>query len=155
MKINVDKAIEILQEYVELDRSIREGDTESDYSKFCEEKCLSIESLIEYIFASRCAFKTSSVISKQVKECEDTNTTQLTESDLKKVLVCLGMATYIEADDLTKEQRNKLVGYNVDIEDKIWDILGINTDDVGVNIDIETLKFKDYHEYDNEDDISN
>ena len=155
MKTNVDKAIEILTEYVKLDRSIREGNTESDYSKFCEEKCEAIESLIEYIFASRCAFKTSNAISKKVKEVEDANVTQLNETDLKKILVCLGMATYIEADDLTKEQRNKVVGYNIDIEDKIWDILGISTDDVGVNIDIETLKFKDYHEYDNEDDISN
>ena len=155
MKMNVDKAIEILQEYVELDRSIREGDTDSDYSKFCEEKCLSIESLIEYVFASRCAFKTSNTISKQVKDDKDTNTTQLNETDLKKILVCLGMATYIEAEDLTKEQRSKLIDYNADVESKIWDILGINTDDVGVNIDIETLKFKDYHEYDNEDDISN
>lgn len=36
MKINVDKAIEILKDYIELDRKIREGDTESDYSVFCE-----------------------------------------------------------------------------------------------------------------------
>ena len=72
MKINVDKAIGILKDYIELDRQIREGDTEGDFNSFCEEKCLSIESLIEYIFASRCAFKTSSVISKQVKEDEDT-----------------------------------------------------------------------------------
>ena len=64
MKMNVDKAIEILQEYVALDKQIREGDTESDFNKFCSEKCDAIESLIEFIFASRCAFKTSSVISK-------------------------------------------------------------------------------------------
>ena len=62
--MNVDEAIEILKDYVELDRNIREGDTESDYSKFCEEKCDAIDSLIEYVFASRCAFKTSSVVSK-------------------------------------------------------------------------------------------
>lgn len=66
--MNVDEAIEILKDYVELDRNIREGDTESDYSKFCEEKCDAIDSLIEYVFASRCAFKTSSVISKKVEE---------------------------------------------------------------------------------------
>ena len=57
MKYNIDKAISILQDYVKLDREIREGDTESDYSRFCEEKCEAIESLIEYVFASRCAFK--------------------------------------------------------------------------------------------------
>ena len=57
MKMNVDEAIEILKEYVALDRSIREGDTEGDFNSFCEEKCEAIESLIEFIFASRCAFK--------------------------------------------------------------------------------------------------
>lgn len=145
MKINVDKAIEILKDYIELDRYIREGDTDSDYSKFCEEKVDAIESLIEYVFASRCAFKTSSVISKKVEENKDTNATQLTETDLKKILVCLGMATYIEADDLTKEQRNKLVGYNSDIEDKINNILGI--DSYLNKIDIETLEVREYDEY--------
>lgn len=80
--MNVDKAIEILKDYVELDRQIREGDTEGDFNSFCEEKCEAIESLIEYIFASRCAFKTSSVILKQVKEVEDTNTVQLSEKDI-------------------------------------------------------------------------
>ena len=156
MKINVDKAIEILTEYVKLDRDIREGDTESDYSRFCEEKNDSIESLIEYIYASRCAFKTSSVISKKVDKVKDTNTTQLSEIDLKKILVCLGMATYVEAEDLSKEQRNKVVGYNVDIDSKIWDILNVNTDDERVDIDIETLELRrEYYECEDEDDISN
>ena len=149
MKINVDKAIEILQEYVKLDKQIREGDTDSDFNKFCTEKVDAIESLIEYVFASRCAFKTSSVISKKVEEVEDANITQLNETDLKKILVCLGMATYVEADDLTKEQKSKLIDYNADVEYKVWDILGINTDDEGVTINIETLEFRDYDEYGN------
>ena len=154
MKINVDKAIEILKEYVRLDRDIREENTKGNYNLFCEEKCLSIESLIEYIYASRCAFKTSSAISKKVNEIKDTNITQLSETDLKKLLVCLGMATYVEADDLTKEQRNKVVGYNVDIDSKIWDMLNINTDDERVDIDIETLELRREY-YECEDDISN
>ena len=153
MKINTDEAIEILTEYVKLDRDIREGDTESDYSRFCEEKNASIESLIEYIYASRCAFKTSSVISKKVDKVKDTNTTQLSEIDLKKILVCLGMATYVEADDLTKEQRSKVVDYSIDMEDKIYDILNVNTDDEAVNINIETLELKREY-YECEDDIS-
>ena len=65
MKYNIDEAIEILQEYVKLDKQIREGDTDSDFNKFCTEKVDAIESLIEYVFASRCAFKTSSVISNK------------------------------------------------------------------------------------------
>jgi hypothetical protein len=142
MKINVDKAIEILKDYIELDRQIREGDTESDYSKFCEEKCLSIESLIEYIFASRCAFKTSSVISKQVKEVEDTKVVQLTETDLKKMLACLTNCVFV-ADDgyISDEQRLKLIDYNYDILYKICDSLGIVFDDT--IIDIDTLEIEE------------
>jgi hypothetical protein len=142
MKINVDKAIEILKDYIELDRQIREGDTESDYSKFCEEKCLSIESLIEYIFASRCAFKTSSVISKQVKEVEDTKVVQLTETDLKKMLACLGSCLFIASEDLSKEERSVLLGYSYDLGYVISDILGIeNYDDT--RIDINTLEIEE------------
>ena len=146
MKINVDKAIEILKDYIELDRQIREGDTESDYSKFCEEKVEAIESLIEYIFASRCAFKTSSVISKQVKEVEDTKVVQLTEIDLKKILACLEMATY-KLDDkyLTKEQRGLLIDYSSDLGYVISDILGIEDYD-DMKIDIETLEIIE-HDY--------
>ena len=109
MKINVDEAIEILKDYIELDRQIREGDTESDYSKFCEKNVSAIESLIEYVFASRCAFKTSSMISKKVEEVEDTNTIQLTETDLKKILACLSNCMFIADDEyLSEEQRLKL-----------------------------------------------
>ena len=53
MKMNIDEAIELLQDYIKADREIREGDTESDYSKFCEEKCEAIESLIEYVHSTQ------------------------------------------------------------------------------------------------------
>ena len=142
MKMNVDKAIEILQEYVELDRSIREGDSESDYSRFCEEKCLSIESLIEYIFASKCAFKTSSIISKQVKDDKDTKVVQLTETDLKKILACLEMAMYHVDKYLSKEEKSLLLDYSSDLGYKISDILKIEDYD-SCKIDIETLEVVD------------
>ena len=141
MKMNVDKAIEILKDYIELDRQIREGDTESDYSKFCEEKCEAIESLMEFVFASRCAFKTSSVISKQVKEVEDTKVVQLTETDLKKMLACLSNCMFIEDDGyISDEQRLRLIDYNYDVLYKIHDTLGTVLDDT--IIDIDTLDIK-------------
>ena len=139
MKINVDKAIEILKDYVELDRVIREGDTESDYSKFCEEKCDAIESLMEYVFASRCAFKTSSVISKQVKDVEDTKVVQLNETDLKKVLACLEMAIYKVDNYLSERERNILIDYSSDLGYTISDILEIEDYD-SCKVDIETLE---------------
>ena len=142
MKYNIDEAISILQDYVKLDREIREGDAESDYSRFCEEKCLSIESLIEYIFASKCAFKTSSIISKKVEEVEDTKVVQLTETDLKKMLACLSNCMFIEDDGyISDEQRLRLIDYNYDILYKICDSLGIVLDDT--IIDIDTLDIKD------------
>ena len=144
MKINVDKAIEILKDYIELDRQIREGDTESDYSKFCEQNVSAIESLIEYIFASRCAFKTSSVISKQVKEVEDTKVVQLTEIDLKKMLACLEMAIYKVDNYLSERERNILIDYSSDLGYTISDILKIEDYD-SCKIDIETLEVVDNH----------
>jgi len=43
------EAIEILKEYIILDREIREGNAESDFENFCEEKCVAIETLIERV----------------------------------------------------------------------------------------------------------
>ena len=140
MKINVDEAIEILKDYVKLDREIREGDTESDYSVFCEKNVSAIESLIEYVFASRCAFKTSSVISKQVKEVEDTKVVQLTETDLKKILACLSNCTFVADEYISDEQRLRLIDYNYDILYKICDSLGVVLDDT--IIDIDSLEIK-------------
>ena len=141
MKYSIDEAISILQDFVETDRIIRDGDTESDYSKYCEEKCEAIESLIEYVYASRSAFKTSSMISKQVKEDEDTKVVQLTETDLKKILACLSNCMFIADDEyLSEEQRIKLIDYNYDILYKICDILGIVLEDININID--TLEIK-------------
>ena len=141
MKINVDKAIEILKDYIELDRSIREGDTESDFNKFCSEKCDAIESLIEFIFASRCAFKTSNAISKKVKEVEDIKVVQLTETDLKKMLACLSNCTFVADEYISDEQRLKLIVYNYDVIYRIHDMLGTVLEDT--KIDIDTLEITD------------
>lgn len=134
MKINVDKAIEILQEYVALDRSIREGDADSDYNRFCTEKVDAIESLIEYVFASKCAFKTSNAISKKVEDIKSTN-------DLKKILACLSNCTFIVDDEyISEEKRLKLIDYNYDILYKVCDILGIVLEDSIVDIDTLDIK---------------
>ena len=48
--MEVQKAIEILEEYIELDRSCREtNDYSSDFDKFCEEKCLAMETVLNEI----------------------------------------------------------------------------------------------------------
>lgn len=142
MKMNIDKAIVILQDYIKLDREVREGSTEGDYNSFCEEKCEAIESLIEYVFASRCAFKTSSDIPKKIEEVEDTKIVQLTETDLKKMLACLTNCLFV-ADDgyISDEQRLKLIKYNYEILYKICDSLGIVLDDI--IIDVNTLEIKE------------
>src|SRR5574344_393633 len=142
MKMNIDKAISILQDYIKADREIREGSIEDDYNLFCENRCLAIESLIKYVYASRCAFKTSSVISKKVEGVEDKNITQFSEIDVKKILACLTNCVFV-ADDgcISEEQRLKLIDYNYDILYKICDSLGVTLDDI--IIDINTLEIKD------------
>ena len=145
MKYNIDKAISILQDFVETDRiirDVRDNSIESDFDRYCERNNDAIESLIEYVYASRSAFKTSSMISKQVKEDEDTKVVQLTETDLKKILACLSNCMFIKDNGyISDEQRLKLIDYNYDILYKIHDSLGTLLDDT--IIDIDTLEIKD------------
>ena len=140
MKYNIDDAISILQDFVETDRiirDVRDNSIESDFDRYCERNNDAIESLIEYVYANKCAFKTSNVINK----VETTNTIQLNETDLKKILACLDNCTFVIDDEyLSEEQRIKLIDYNYDILYKICDILGIVLEDININID--TLEIK-------------
>ena len=140
MKYNIDKAISILQDFVETDRiirDVRDNSIESDFDRYCERNNDAIESLIEYVYANKCAFKTSNVINK----VETTNTIQLNETDLKKILACLDNCTFVIDDEyLSEEQRIKLIDYNYDILYKICDILGIVLEDININIDALEIK---------------
>jgi ATP-dependent Clp protease ATP-binding subunit ClpA len=46
--MTIEKAIEVLEKYIALDRSLRD-ECVSDFDKFCEEKCVAIETLINTI----------------------------------------------------------------------------------------------------------
>lgn len=137
MKYNIDEAIETLKEYVELDRHIREGDTESDYSKFCENKCLSIESLIEYVYASKRALKTY-----KIKEVIKTNSNnkQLTDEEIKQIIACLDNAIYEEDEFISYEQRCKLIEYSSNLPYKLYGLLGIEYDELIQTINIDSLE---------------
>jgi len=45
--MEINTAIKNLKDRVELDRKMRDNKAESDYEKFCEKECISIETLIE------------------------------------------------------------------------------------------------------------
>lgn len=45
--MNLGKAIKILETWVEADREFRENKLQSDYDKFCEERNIAIETLID------------------------------------------------------------------------------------------------------------
>lgn len=46
--MELTKAIEILKEYVKLDRDLRDvKDYSNDFDKFCEEKCIAIETVLQ------------------------------------------------------------------------------------------------------------
>ena len=144
MKYSIDEAISILQDFVEPDRiirDVRDNSIESDFDRYCERNNDAIESLIEYVYANKCAFKTSNVINK----VETTNTIQLNETDLKKILACLEIATYhVDNNYLFKEDKSLLLDYSSDLGYKISDILGIEDCD-SCKIDIETLEVRDNH----------
>lgn len=46
--MTLEKAIEICQARIDLDRSMRDNKVESDYDEFCENECMAIETLIGY-----------------------------------------------------------------------------------------------------------
>jgi hypothetical protein len=79
---------------------------------------------------------------ESLKDVEDTKVVQLTETDLKKMLACLGSCLFIASEDLSKEERSILLGYSYDLGYVISDILGIeNYDDT--RIDINTLEIEE------------
>ena len=43
---NIEEDIEILEEFIKLDRNIRDNKKESDYEKFCEIRCIAIENVL-------------------------------------------------------------------------------------------------------------
>lgn len=50
--MEIDKAIEILTEYIKLDRDLRDvKDYSIDFDKFCEEKCIAIERVLNEVEA--------------------------------------------------------------------------------------------------------
>lgn len=52
--VELKQAIEILKDYIKLDRSIRESPNDrSDYDKFCEEKCIAIEMVLEEVMSEK------------------------------------------------------------------------------------------------------
>lgn len=48
--MDLKKAIEILKEFVEIDRRLRaENEYTNDYDSFCEERCIAIDTALDYI----------------------------------------------------------------------------------------------------------
>lgn len=48
--MELNNAVDILKEYVKLDREMRETeDYSNDFDKFCEEKCVAIETLLNFV----------------------------------------------------------------------------------------------------------
>ena len=43
----VEEDLKILEEFIEIDRRIRENKVDSDYEKFCEKRCVAIEHLLQ------------------------------------------------------------------------------------------------------------
>lgn len=63
--------IEILQDWIARDRQMRNNSTESDYDKFCEEKCKAIEHIIRALYLA------TEQISEFQYGCEEFNMCQM------------------------------------------------------------------------------
>ncbi len=44
--MNIEEDIKILNEYINIDRKMRNNSQESDYDKFCERQCIAIEHIL-------------------------------------------------------------------------------------------------------------
>ena len=47
--MNLENAIYILKDYVNVDRQIRQHRTESDFEQFCETTCIAIETVLNKV----------------------------------------------------------------------------------------------------------
>lgn len=46
IKMDIEEDIKILNEYINIDRKMRNNNQESDYEKFCERQCIAIEHVL-------------------------------------------------------------------------------------------------------------
>ena len=46
IRMDIEEDIKILNEYINIDRKMRNNNQESDYDKFCERQCIAIENLL-------------------------------------------------------------------------------------------------------------
>ena len=55
--MNVESAILILKDYVNVDRQMRQHRTESDFEQFCETTCIAIDTVLEQLETYKEYFK--------------------------------------------------------------------------------------------------
>jgi len=51
--MNLGQAIEILEEWIKIDRDMRDNSTESDYDRFCEKRNIALEMVLKEVQKSR------------------------------------------------------------------------------------------------------
>ena len=87
------------------------------------------------MYANKCAFKTRDKVDK--------NNKRLTDKEIKQLIVCLDNAIYKEDRVLISEnQRCKLIEYNYNLQYKLYELLGIEYNELLHTINIDTLEIK-------------
>lgn len=51
--MDISEAVKVLEEYIAIDRDIRDNDNNSDYDKFCENQCLAIETILKFVESNK------------------------------------------------------------------------------------------------------
>ena len=51
--MELEYAIDVLKDFVRIDRLMRENKKESDYEQFCERTCVAIETVLEELFRKK------------------------------------------------------------------------------------------------------
>ena len=104
--MDIEEDIKILNEYINIDRKMRNNNQESDYDKFCERQCIAIENLL----AEREEDK------KRIKELE------VLEDDLKdKRIVYVDTPEFEEKFIAKQKVKDKIEEIKEDKESKYFD----------------------------------
>lgn len=111
--MDIEEAIKILKEFVKQDRKMRDYKVESDYDKFCEERCIAIETVLNEL-----EYKQDDINVLQAQRDSVENQLKQAKAELeKKEAIINEMAKYIgEIDDETFCDEDK---YERDIEDNV------------------------------------
>ena len=115
--MNLEKAIEVLNEWIRIDRMTRKGEEHSDYDDFCEEKCIAIDVVLSELEQTKAdLYSANCVIGDLVSnKVEWISVNDKIPEEETKVLVCRNYEDievgYVYGDDWFTWENNEIINF--------------------------------------------